>query len=72
MATARERLSSRSDKREMTAKRICVAQMGLANDAEDDASSTPGSVFVRWTVPLLGDLEPEAKPPPEIVAASAR
>ena len=23
-------------------------------------------------VPLLGDLEPEAKPPPEIVAASAR
>ena len=43
-----------------------------ADDAEDDASSTPGSVFVRWTVPLLGDLEPEAKPPPEIVAASAR
>ena len=43
-----------------------------ADDAEDDATSAPGSVFVRWTVPLLGDLEPEAKPPPEIVAASAR
>ena len=43
-----------------------------SEDEDDDASSTPGSVSVRWTVPLLGDLEPEAKPPPEIVAASAR
>ena len=53
--------------------KICDSFRGrAAEDEDDDASSTPGSVSVRWTVPLLGDIEPEAKPPPEIVAASAR
>jgi 4'-phosphopantetheinyl transferase len=44
---------------------------GLDGDALT-ARRSAGSVSVRWTVPLLGDLEPEAKPPPEMVAASAR
>ena len=55
---------------------ICAvcAWAGLPGSDGDafTSSRSAGSVSVRWTVPLLGDLEPEAKPPPEIVAASAR
>jgi 4'-phosphopantetheinyl transferase len=55
---------------------ICAvcAWAGLPGSDGDafTSSRSAGSVSVRWTVPLLGDLEPEAKPPPEMVAASAR
>lgn len=55
---------------------ICAvcAWAGLPGSDGDalTARRSAGSVSVRWTVPLLGDLEPEAKPPPEMVAASAR
>ena len=55
---------------------ICAvcAWAGLPGSDGDafTSSRSAGSVSVRWTVPLLGDLEPDAKPPPEMVAASAR
>ena len=37
-----------------------------------DAGHRPPRVSVRWTVPLRGDVEPGKRPPPELLASSAR